>query len=129
MPFPFRAATRPPVPRSRLGTRIIKPPPVGGAGGPPVFGSIGTLFAAATSTPAFVVPANVAADDIIVVAFFADVSTTTISAFPSGFAACENSPRTVNAGGGGNHAIHVAWKRATGADTGTYSFTLSASVF
>lgn len=95
----------------------------------PTFGTIGTLHAATTSTPAFAVPASVASGDIIVVAFFADVSTTTISTFPTGFAAAENSPRTVNAGGAGNHAIHVAWKRATGADTGTYTFTLSASVF
>jgi len=95
----------------------------------PAFGTIGTLLGSTTSTPAFAVPASVASGDIIVVAFFADVSTTTISAFPSGFAAAENSPRTINAGGAGNCALHVAWKRATGADSGTYGFTLSASVF
>lgn len=95
----------------------------------PAFGSVGTRLGTTTSTPAFAVPASVASGDIIVVAFFADVSTTTISAFPSGFAAAENSPRTVNAGGTGNHVLHVAWKRASGADSGTYSFTLSASVF
>src|SRR5438034_2004961 len=128
MPFPLRPATRPPVPRSRLGTRIIKPPPAGGAGGPPVFGSIGALFGASTSTPAFAVPANVADGDIIVVPFFADTSTVTITGFPSGFAACENSP-VVNSGGGNPHTLHVAWKRATGADTGTYTFTLSSAVF
>jgi hypothetical protein len=95
----------------------------------PAFGSVGTLFASATSTPAFAVPANVASGDIIVVGFFADASTTTITAFPSGFVEAENSPVLIAAGSGGNHTLHVAWKRATGADSGTYSFTLSANVF
>lgn len=95
----------------------------------PSFGTIGTLHGATTSTPAFAVPASVASGDIIVVAFYADVSTTTISAFPSGFAEAENSPVAINPGNPGNHCLHVAWKRASAADTGTYSFTLSASVF
>jgi hypothetical protein len=95
----------------------------------PAFGTIGTRFGSTTSTPAFAVPASVASGDIIVVPFFADVSTTTITGFPAGFAAAENSPRTVNAGNPGNYVLHVAWKRASASDTGTYTFTLSASVF
>src|SRR5213593_3242050 len=118
-----RAATRPPLRRSRLGTRFLKGSVA--TGGPPVFGSIGSLFGASTSTPAFAVPANVASGDIIVVAFYTSASNT-ITGFPSGFAEAENSPRTIN---GGANVLHVAWKRATGADTGTYSFTLSATVF
>jgi hypothetical protein len=94
----------------------------------PAFGTIGTLHGASGTTHAFAVPASVASGDIIVVAFLAETSTTTITVLPSGFAAAENSPVT-NTSGTGNHALHVCWKRATGADSGTYSFTVSASVF
>jgi hypothetical protein len=71
------------------------------------------------------VPASVASGDIIVAAFFIDGSTVTITG-PAGFAHAPNSPRTVNAGGGGNHSVNVLWKRASAADSGTYAFTLSA---
>lgn len=95
----------------------------------PTYGTLGTLFSGSTSTPAFAVPAGVAAGDVIVVAFYAGGGTTTITSMAAGFAYAENSPRSVNSGGTGQHSLHVAWKRATGNDTGTYSFTLSGSVF
>jgi len=95
----------------------------------PAFGSIGTLLGTTTSTPAFAVPASVANGNIIVVAFFAGDNAVTVTGRPAGFAAAENSPRTVNAAGTEDHVLHVEWKRATGADSGTYDFTLSASVF
>lgn len=95
----------------------------------PAFGTIGTLLATTTGTPAFAVPASVASGDIIVVYAFIDNAATTISALPTGFAQCTASPRTVNSGGTESHVLMAAWKRATGADTGTYSFTLSGSTF
>lgn len=95
----------------------------------PAWGSTGTLFGASGSNPALAVPASVGADDVIVVGAYID-STATVTAFASGFQHAPNSPRTVApGGGGGEHSLVVMWKRATGADSGTYAFTLSASVF
>lgn len=93
----------------------------------PVFGSIGTYLETSSASPAFAVPSGVAANDVIVISFFLD-STTTISALPSGFAEAGNSP-IARPSGGGAHTLHVVWKRATGADAGTYGFTLSGSTF
>jgi hypothetical protein len=95
----------------------------------PAFGSVGSAEQSTGTNHNYPVPASVASGDIIVIAIFIDPSTTTITTMPSGFAHAENSPRTVNAGGGGNHSLNVVWKRATAADTGTYNFVLSASVF
>jgi hypothetical protein len=95
--------------------------------GLPTFVAAGTHRAASGTTADFAVPAGVAADDIIVIPMYLD-GTTTITAMPTGFTEAPNSPVLSN-GVGGNHSLHVAWKRATGADSGTYSFTLSASQY
>jgi len=94
----------------------------------PAFGSIGTLHQTSTSTPSFAVPASVAAGDIIIVAAYID-GTATVTGMPSGFAHAENSPKQVAPGGAGTHSLVVMWKRATGADSGTYAFTLDAAQF
>jgi hypothetical protein len=95
----------------------------------PAFGSLGTLLGASGATPAFAVPASVAADDIIVVAAFLD-GAVSVTAMPSGFAHAAGSPLAVASGGGfGEHSLVVMWKRATAGDTGTYDFTLSGSAF
>lgn len=95
----------------------------------PTFGTIGALFGSTTSAPAFAVPASVAAGDIIVVMAYLD-STATVSAMPTDFVHANGSPvHVAPAAGFGEHNLLVAWKRATAGDTGTYTFTLSASVF
>jgi hypothetical protein len=94
----------------------------------PAFGTIGTHLNTTTSTPAFAVPASVASGDIIVIPMFIDGGTATISAMASGFAHAEGSPVSTT-GGGTNHALAVVWKRASGADSGTYAFTLSGSTY
>jgi hypothetical protein len=91
----------------------------------PAYGTSGAWGSTATTTLNLAVPASVASGDIIVAAFFIDGSTVTITG-PAGFAHAPNSPRTVNAGAGGNHSVNVLWKRASAADSGTYAFTLSA---
>jgi len=91
----------------------------------PVFGASGTLITGTAGTASFPVPASVAAGDFIVVVFFLD-GANTVTAYPSGFAEAENSPVTLPAGGG-THSLHVVWKWATGADTGTYDFTFASS--
>lgn len=98
--------------------------------GAPAFGSIGTHYAASGTGPAFAVPASVAANDVIVIPIFIDDGAT-ITAMASGFAHAPNSPVT-NAGGGGSagaHSLAVVWKRATGADSGSYTFTLSSGQY
>jgi hypothetical protein len=97
--------------------------------GAPAFGSVGSAEQSTGTNHNYSVPASVASGDIIVIPIFIDGSSATITTMPSGFAHAENSPRTVNAGGGGNHSVNVVWKRASAGDTGTYNFVLSASVF
>lgn len=83
----------------------------------PAFGSAGTYLAGASSTTAaFAVPASVAANDVIVVSYYSEDAVGTITA-PGGFTVKTDTIVT------GNHRLVIAWKRATGADTGTYSFT------
>jgi hypothetical protein len=93
----------------------------------PAFGSIGTYLETSSASPAWAAPASVASGDVIVIPIFVD-STATITALPPGFAEATDSP-IARPSGGGAHSLHVVWKRATGADTGTYSFTLSGSAF
>lgn len=95
----------------------------------PVFGSIGALYGNTSAAPAPAVPASVAAGDFIVIYMFVD-DTATITGLPAGFVHATGSPISVAAGAGfGEHYFVKVWKRATGADAGTYAFTLSASVF
>lgn len=93
----------------------------------PAFGTIGTKYGATTTAPAPAVPASVASGDIIAVYMFVD-QTATVSAMPTGFAQATASPRAIS-GGAESFGLNVMWKRATGGDTGTYSFTISASAF
>lgn len=92
----------------------------------PTFGTVGTYLEGTAGTADVPVPAGVAAGDIIVIPLFVN-GTTTVTALPSGFADAPGSP-VVNVSGT-SHRLHVAWKRATGADAGVYSFTLSVSDF
>lgn len=106
----------------------------GGSTGSPTFGEAGTWRAdtnPASSTPAFAVPANVASGDIVVIHFRYNSSGSnaigTITP-PSGFenimGAGSNSPIvSITGAGSDNRQYFVFWKRATAADTGTYSFS------
>lgn len=106
--------------------------PVGGGGGPttlPVFQTAGTRFQNASAAPAIAVPAGVASGDFIIIAMFVDGATTGTVTPPAGFSHHPLSPVLVNAGGTNQHKLAVLYKVASGADTGTYTVTLSASVF
>lgn len=94
----------------------------------PSFGSAGTHQNGTAATINFAVPASVAAGDIIVAVLFIDGSTVTVSGLPTGFAHAEGSP-VIQGSGATQHSLNVMWKRATGADTGTYDFTLSGSIY
>jgi hypothetical protein len=95
----------------------------------PAFRAVGSPEQSTGTSHNYPVPAGVAANDIIAIPIFIDGSTVTITTMPSGFAHAENSPITVNPGGGGNHSLNVVWKRASTGDTGTYNFVISGAVF
>lgn len=102
----------------------------GGPGGTvtaPAFRALGAHVAGTSTTASLGVPAGVANGDIIVGSVFV-ASTETISGLASGFAHAPNSPMVFAAGGvQGN--LNILWKRASGADAGTYDFTFSGSTY
>lgn len=89
------------------------------------FGTVGTVLTGSNSTAAsFAVPASVAANDVIVLPMYVEVAQTVTPS--AGFAEAPNSPVTI--AGTQPHTLHVFWKRATGADSGTYAFTVAAGL-
>lgn len=94
---------------------------------PPVFGAAGTyLSGTAAATAPIAVPTGVTSGQIIV-AFLYIESTVAITTVPSGFTECAASP--ISATGLGAHSVHAYWKRATGADSGTYTFGWTGSIY
>lgn len=92
----------------------------------PTFGTAGTFLNGATSTSAAVpVPSGVAADDIVLIHLHIG-SATAPTVLPSGFA--EVVPTGTQFTTGTVGGIRCYWKRATGADSGTYDFTFGSSV-
>lgn len=89
----------------------------------PAIGSIGTFLGGANGSSALIpVPASVAAGDIIIVFLYKE-NTQTVTA-PAGFT--EITPAATTTAPQEQHAY---WKRATAADTGTYSFTWSSPIW
>jgi hypothetical protein len=101
----------------------------GGAGGVslPVFKAAGAHINGVNTAASFPVPAGVAAGDVIVLPIYID-ATGSITSYASGFVEAPDSPVALSAGGVESN-FHVVWKRATGADAGTYAFTLSGSLY
>jgi hypothetical protein len=69
------------------------------------------------------VPAGTASDYIVILIAAIDYESTTFS-FPAGFNEFSGSPASCSADG---QSAGIAWKRLTGADSGTYSVTASES--
>lgn len=92
----------------------------------PTYQSTGTyLTGTSTTTAAVAVPSGVTATSFIfLVLYLESAAAVTV---PSGFFEAPNSPQ--NAGGTGLHYNHVYWKRPTGADAGTYSFSWTGSAY
>lgn len=93
---------------------------------PPAHATTGAYLEGSHSTASFAVPAGVEADDIIVIGIYINAATS-IATYPTGFSEAPDSPQ-INASGLA-HNLHVVWKRATGADSGTYDFVLSTTDF
>ena len=91
----------------------------------PAFGTAGTYLTGASGTSAAVpVPASVAADDVILVYLYKE-NTAAITQ-PAGFTQVTNSPIATT---GSVSQQSVWWKRATGNDTGTYTFTWTGAAW
>jgi hypothetical protein len=92
----------------------------------PTFGTAGTFLNGVTSASAAVpVPSGVAANDIVLIHLHIG-SATAPTVLPSGFA--EVVPTGTQFTTGTVGGIRCYWKRATGADSGTYDFTFGSSV-
>lgn len=75
------------------------------------------------STPSATVPTGVATDDIIILTVTQDDLAASFSGkFPSGFTMFDQQSITAD-----GEKVAIGWKRATGADTGTYSFSATGS--
>lgn len=89
------------------------------------FASVGSYRETDSATASFAVPSGVEANDIVVIPFYIDGTTVTVTDYNE-FEEAENSP-ILNVGQA--HQLHVVWKRATGSDTGPYDLSLSGSGF
>lgn len=90
----------------------------------PTFGASGTAFSGSGAGVDIAAPGGVVAGSIVVADWFLDGATNQNVVAPAGWFAAENSP--VQAA---NHWKYVFWHRASGAESGPYSFTWDASVF
>lgn len=93
----------------------------------PVFGAAGTYLSGTGATTApIAVPSGVTAGQIVIAVLYIE-STVAITTVPAGFAECSASP--ISATGLGAHTLRVYWKRASGADAGTYTFGWTGSIY
>lgn len=90
----------------------------------PAWEAKGADISDTTGAPNLPVPVGAASGKISVVSMFINGGATTVTAAPAGFDVVPGTPVTAS-----NHSLIKYWKRLTGADAGTYDFTLSASVF
>lgn len=85
--------------------------------------TFGALAGANRTTAQIPVPSGVAANDIIIVGLYKE-STAAITP-PAGF----TLKTTVSCSGAELHDVSLFWKRASGADTGTYDFSWTGSAW
>lgn len=97
---------------------------VSGATGPQ-FGSIGTALSGTGTTCLVPVPSGVASGDLILAAIFVGDTTTTVGTPGVEWSEVGSSP--VSNATGQAFRLRIFQKYATGADSGTYAFTLSGS--
>ena len=101
---------------------VVVAVPAAGPSVGPQFGSAGShLLGATASSAAVPVPSGVAAGDVILVHLYKQ-NTNAVTP-PAGFTEIGTAQQTT----GSVISHHVFWKRATGADSGTYSFTWTGS--
>lgn len=98
----------------------------------PTYGTAGTYYENfGTTAPAFAAPASVVADSIVVIVTYLDGVADPGITLPGGFAHAEGSPVYIptSSSPSQNHRLVVAWHRASGSESGPYTFTLGTSVY
>lgn len=92
----------------------------------PAFGAAGTYLTGGSGTSAAIaVPTGVTPADIVLAMLY--IESTAAVTPPAGFTECTGSP--ISATSLGAHTLRVFWKRASGSDSGTYSFTWTGSAY
>ncbi len=90
------------------------------------FGSVGTYAFPTSASFNIAVPSGVAANSLITAHIYKESSEAVTP--PAGFTEAVGSP--VNTSGASSHYHHLFWKRATGADSGSYTFSqASGSIY
>lgn len=93
----------------------------------PAFGAAGSFLSGASgSSAAIPVPSGVTDGQIVLAHLYREIAATVTP--PAGFFEVPNSPALVTTGGQ-EQWLSLWWKRATGNDSGTYSFTWSGSTW
>lgn len=90
----------------------------------PTFGASGTAFSDSGAGVDIDAPDDVVDKSIVVAAFFLDGTPDQNVVAPAGWTAAEGSPVVAT-----GHRMYVYWHRASGAESGPYSFTWDASVY
>lgn len=92
----------------------------------PTFDAAGAfLVGAGSTTGAVAVPAGTASGKVALIHLYIE-NTDTVT-WPSGFFECTSSPVVVTGAKAHNH--HIAWKRLTAADSGTYAMSWATSAY
>lgn len=93
----------------------------------PSFVAAGTYLAGSAANAAVAVPAGTADGRFVAVTLFMDgAALSPAPTPPAGFQVAPGAPILI-ASGSGAHSLYVWWKRLTGADAGTYTFTWTGS--
>lgn len=88
-------------------------------GGPVQYGAAGAVLAGATSTTGLVaVPAGVTGNSVVLLYYY--IESTAVVTPPAGFTLKATADNTT---GGSAHRLYLYWKRATGAESGTYDLS------
>jgi hypothetical protein len=95
----------------------------------PSLRALGTVLNTSTGTPSFAAPAGAVSTDIILVGFFIDDGTRTVTAAPSGFTQAGSSPQRTSNSTSPQHSLAVYWGRFSDVGSGPYGFTVSTSAF
>ncbi|MEV0993420.1 hypothetical protein [Nonomuraea sp. NPDC050202] len=91
----------------------------------PSFVAAGAYLEGSAANAPVAIPSGTAAGRVAVVSMFIDGAAVTVTPAP-GFQAAEGSPSQIAAGSGA-HSLHVFWKRLSGSEAGTWTFSWGTS--
>ena len=88
--------------------------------------SVGNNVSGTAASVAVPVPGAVSSGNMVLAFIYLDGAAQTITPPDGTWTHAQNSPVNVS---GGNHGVHIFWHRATGSESGTYTFTYPTSTF